>query len=210
MMNKKESPNLESISIEKTIDELIVSLEKELPEGRIRLKKFIDFFKKKFPLEQNPERRGRADAITWALMDVPLILYGLNKNGSAIIELHGILERFVLRETVYLIRGSLEEGILTRVFERFTLPELVEILYNLKKMEKADVKFAKKLTRIRNGLAHKNPRIISNIVLSGKEISVLDIDTVMTKFDCVPLLINAIDFLVRLSAFTKKDKGSGD
>ena len=192
----KES--LDQFSIEKTIDELAISIEKELPLVKSKLKKFVNSFNKKFPYK-NREDRIRAEALTWALMSGPLILYGLNMNGSAIIELHGILERFVLRESVQLIAIPTKKKIVFKIFERFTLNDLISILYNQDIILKEDVNFVKKLTKIRNGLAHKNPRIVSNIILSGKKISVLDIDAVMEKFDCTPLIINTINLFVKLS-----------
>jgi hypothetical protein len=193
-MSKKESESQEFLlSIDKTVKELLLSIESDLPVAQRRLAKFIEAFNKEFPLDIKLEDRGRAEAIAWALMNVPLLLYALNMNGSAIIELHGILERFALREIV------IHLGVPFRIFERHHLPELALILRDLKIFDKEDVKFSKKLNRLRNGLAHKNPRVISNVVYSGKKISVLDIDSVMTKFDCTPLIIRTIHLLVKTS-----------
>ena len=85
-----------------------------------------------------------------------------------------------------------------RVLERRTLSDLA-LLCDLGVFDKKDVKFAKKLNTLRNGLAHKNPRVISNLLYSGKEISVLDIDSVITKVDCTPLIIRTICLLVKMS-----------
>jgi len=194
----KEEPEL---SIDKTIEELLSFIETNLPAVKLRLDKFIEAFNEDFPLETKLEDRGRAEAITWALMNVPLLLYALNMNGSAIIELHGILERFTLRETVNRL------GVPLRIFERHHLPALVSILCHLRICDKKDVKFAKKLNKLRNGLAHKNPKVISNVALSGKKISVLDIDSVMSGFDCIPLIIGTIYLLVKMS---KVEKSSGE
>lgn len=73
------------------------------------------------------------------------------------------------------------------------------ILQNLGIFDEEDIKFAEKLTALRNGLAHKNPRRISNMLLSGKKISVLDIDSVMSKHDCVTLIIKTIHLMVKMS-----------
>lgn len=99
-MSKKEHENHRLLLLNKTIKEIISSIENNLSAAHSRLDRFVDAFDKKFPLDTKPKDRGRAEAITWALMNGRLVLYALGINGSAIIELHGILERFVLRETV--------------------------------------------------------------------------------------------------------------
>lgn len=184
---------LSELSIVGTVEELLLDLESRQPSAKLKLNKFVEAFNKKFPSNTKLQDRGRADAITWALMDSPLLLYALNMNGSAIIELHGIVESFALRETVNHLRVS------WRIFQHHHLPDLVSVLFDLAIFDKEDVKFAEKLNRIRNGLAHKNPKAISNALCSGKTISVLDTDSVMTKFDIIPLLIGTISILVKMS-----------
>lgn len=58
--------------------------------------------------------------------------------------------------------------------------------------DESDVKFATKLHRIRNGVAHKNPRVISKEVCSGKKIHIVDIDSTMTNVDVIPLMLGTI------------------
>lgn len=58
------------MSINRTIEELISSIEASLPIAHTRLDKFIEEYSKEFPLETLLEDRGRADALAWALMDV--------------------------------------------------------------------------------------------------------------------------------------------
>lgn len=199
-MSKEESENQKFLfSINKTIEELLSSIENNIPVAQFRLDQFIDAFDKGFPWDTKPEDRGRAEAITWALMDGPLVLYALNMNSSAIIELHSIIERFVLRETIKHLVVPSKRSPTFRILERRALPDLALILCDLGILDKKDVKFAKELNKLRNGLAHKNPKIISNMVYSGKKISVLDIDSVMTRVDCIPLIIRSIHLLVKMS-----------
>lgn len=188
-----------SLHLNNTIEELLSSIEDSLPVARSRLEKFTDAFDKEFPADTHPEDRGRAEAITWALMGGPLVLYALEMNGSAIVELHGIFERFALRETINHLVTPSNRSLASRVFERLTLPDVASTLHDLGILGKEDVKFAKKLNRLRNGLAHKNPRVISNMAHSGKKIHILDIDSVMIKFDCVPLIIGTIQVLIKMS-----------
>jgi len=187
------------LSINRTIEELISSIEASLPIAHTRLDKFTEAYSKEFPLETLLEDRGRADALAWALMDGPLALYAIGMNGSAIIELHGILERFVLRETVNHLADPSKRSLIYRVLERRTLSDLASMLCDLGVFYKEDVRFAEKLNALRNGLAHKNPKVISKLLFSGKEISFLDIDSAISKFDCVPLIVGTIRLLVRMS-----------
>ena len=186
------------LTINGTIEELIISIENNLPGMNNKLYEFIEIFNREFPSD-NPEDRGRAEAITWALMGAPLILYSLGMNGAAIIELHGIVERLALRETVNNIASISKKSIVTDVMERCTLSDFTSILFDLEILDKDDLKFSKKLSRIRNGLAHKNPEIISNVAYSGKKISFLDIDSVINNFDCIPFIIESIRLLVKMS-----------
>lgn len=199
-----EKSEITDLTINKTVEELIISIEKNLPGIKNKFDNFIDTFNKEFPLE-NIEDRGRAEAITWALMDVPLVLYCLGMNGAAIIELHSIIERFALRETITNLTIPSKKSIATRLVERCTLSDFASILFDLRIFDRDDLKFVKKLSKIRNGLAHKNPKIISDVVYSGKKISFLDIDSVITNIDCVPLIIKTIRLMIKMSKHTNND-----
>lgn len=181
------------LSVSETVKKLLSSIENELPAAKCRLDRFVEVFEKEFSLNIKPEDRGAAEAITWALMDSPLLLYSLNMNGSAIVELHGVLERFALRDTANHL------GVPLKIFDRHHLSDLALVLHDLGIFDKDDVKFARKLNRLRNGLAHKNPRVISNMIYSGRKISALDIDSVMAKYDCIPLLIGTIHLMIKMS-----------
>jgi hypothetical protein len=196
-MKKEKIEEEHSLSINKTIEDLLSSLENIIPSERDKLKKFVSSFKEEFPLE-NTQNRGSAEALTWALMDGPLLLYALGKNGSAIVELHGILEMFATRKIVAFLPPPLKETIKSRVIKRCTSEDLALILCGLGIWSKEDVKFVEKLKKLRNGFAHKNPKLISNAVCSGKEISMLDIDSVMGDINCVPLIVKTIKLLLKM------------
>lgn len=174
-----EKSEIAHFSINKILEELTISIEENLPGVDEKFNEFTKFFNKEFPLD-NLEERGGAEALTWALMDGPLALYGLGMNGAAIIELHGIAERFALRESINNIIIQSKKSTIINIIERHTLSDFASILFDLDIFDKDDLKFIKKLGKLRNGLAHKNPKIVSNVVCSGKEISFLDIDSVIT------------------------------
>lgn len=198
---ENETQNL--LTINKTIQELIDSIKNDMPTTQDKLEKFVNAFEEEFPLENAPYR-GSAEALTWALMDGPLVLYGLGKNGSAIIELYGILETFSGRDIVSLFPTPIRETIETRIIRRCNLGDLAIILCDLRIWDKDDVRFVEKLGKIRNGVAHKNPKLISNSVCSGKRISRLDIDSRMADVNCIPLIIRTIHLLHKLAMAKRK------
>ena len=201
--------NNESDTIPDLLTEAIESitsvLEDGLPRYKVRLTRFMKEFNTVFPKDQALESRVRAEALTWALMDVPLFLYAVGLNGAAITELHSILERLTIRELAEHLSSPRKKETINRIIERYALLDLVQILAEMELIEKEQVKYVKKLSKLRNGIAHKNPLVISNALLSGKRISFLDIDATISKVECVPLLIEGIRYLVRLSKNTKKN-----
>lgn len=205
-LNEEKSETM-LLTINGTIEELIISIENSLPGMNNKFCEFIEIFNREFPLD-NPEERGGAEAITWALMGAPLILYSLEMNGAAIVELHGIVERLALRETVNRIASASKKSIVMDVMQRRTLPDFSSILCDLEILDKDDLKFSKQLSRIRNGLAHKNPKIISDVAHSGKPIHFLDIDSVINNYDCVPLIIKSIRLLVKMSKIDNSNTGN--
>lgn len=190
-----------SLTIEKTIRDLIDSITNNVPNAQDKLEKFADAFENEFSSE-NPPIRGGAEALTWALMNGPLVLYALGRNGSAIIEVHGILEAFAARDIANLFPTPMRKTIKARVIRRCTLGDLALILHDLGIWNEEDVIFVEKLKTLRNGVAHKNPKLISNTVCSGKEISMLDIDSIMVNVDCITLIIRAIRLLHKMAMAT--------
>lgn len=201
MNSPMKSPSKNFNLLSETIEDVIASLDSALPAAKPKLDQFVSEYDKAFPREDNPYDRGRAEAITWALMGTPLLLLTIGMNGPVITELHAILERLAIRELAWHIAAAKHRKVAANLVERFTLPDLVSQLCELNILDKEDAKYARQLNTLRNGIAHKNPRGISNTLLSGKEFSFLDVDSVvMTNIDCIPLLISAIRFLLKLSA----------
>jgi hypothetical protein len=129
-------------------------------------------FKKSFP-ETNLEDRDRAEALTWALLEGPLVLYALNLNGSVIIELHGILERFTSRDMINQLVSPSKRAAASKVLERCNLRDSAAVLQEIGIFDEKDIKFTDKLTALRNSIAHKNPRGSIKRVTCWKEDFVL-------------------------------------
>jgi len=190
--------------LEETIREIKDFFENGLPVVKDKLSRFVEEFDKEFSLEEDAYYRGAAEALTWALLKSPILLYTIGMNGSAITELYSILERLTLRETSHQLASKERFENVYKLVERYTLLDLVSVLVDINLMDKDDFKFTKKLNSLRNGVAHKNPKVISKTILSGKKISFLDIDKAMEKVDCVPLIIRSINFLMKLSRISRQ------
>ena len=194
------------------LDELLEDLNNSISEGGPNFKKRIENFKDKFdeiyPLKDNPKKRGAIEAFTWAIMGNPLLLYGLNINGLTIVELFGILERFTAREVKFLIKFPISSPNFERIINFHNLLNYALILFDLEVLNKDDIKFIEKLSKLRNGVAHKNPIPIANLLNSGKIFSFLDIDYQMEKVDPLEYIFQTIDILYKLFSFNVNYKKS--
>jgi len=191
----EKQKNLPSISA--IVEEVASSIENSLPTVRSRLKVFVKAFDREF---YDLYERGAAVELSWALMDAPLTLYALGMNGPAIVELHGILERFAMRDVTRHLAKSQRRHALRKLIERSGLPDLALACSDLGIWDESDVKFVTKLHRLRNGVAHKNPRVISKEICSGKKIHIVDIDSTITNVDVIPFILRTIRLLIKLSA----------
>lgn len=189
--------------IEEMAEEIIGLLRRSPTKARARLNGFIRAFNVRFP-PQDAEERGSAEALTWALMDGPLTLYAIGLNGPAIVELHSIVERLALRETARHLAVPKRRSLLMKILRRYTLPDLTALLCEVGVLDKEDLKLAKKLNALRNGIAHKNERLVSNLLASGRRISYLDIDRQIAKLDCIPLITQSTKFLTKMAKITVK------
>lgn len=187
----------ELFKIENTIDALIQIFEDQDTNIKRKLKLFINDFNEEFP-ESNPERRGMALSLVWSLMDAPLILYAMDMNGPAIVELHAIIERFCIRDLAMEISKPEYSEDVTKIMERLSLRDFTKILVENGTFDKEDMKFIELLSRYRNAVAHKNPRLISNLLNSGKELSFIDIDSKVAEIDCKPFILGSLKILIKL------------
>lgn len=165
-----------------------------------KLDLFIDCYKndlgRKFSTLSEKEA---LETITVVLLDGPLLLYAIGMNAASILELHSILERFSLRDVSRILAKPPHQSVVKKLLERSSLPDLAKILRDdLKILDEEEVKYAINLNKLRNGIAHKNERVISNALLSGKRISLLDIDQEVNRIDIKPLLLNGIAFMHKL------------
>lgn len=184
--------------IEDVLAELSSQIEQEIPKGTKRFERFAKQFNKRFGGDKG-DYYGRAAALAFALLGAALQMYYIGHNASVFVELYGFVERFVLRDLAwYLARDRNSAQIIEGLIDRKTLPDLADALQQLDVWSADDVTFAKKLTKVRNGIAHKNAILLSKHLGSGKKLHILDTDELVADADCVPYLLHSIELLAKL------------
>lgn len=186
--------------MENTIRELLADIENCVPLAKQKLDAFTQEYELHFPAVENPRKRGFADAVLWALMGGPVVLYSLGMNGSALSDLHSIVERYSVLKTPQFILKDNKTETAKRFLERKSLPEIGEILLECEVVNEQDVLWTKQITKLRNGYAHKNEKLIEKVTTPGRSIHTLDIDSEMRKIDCIHHIIAGIEFLYRIFA----------
>lgn len=222
---KKRIKAIDDKRVSIPFDRISTYLEEHVPNVRQRLDDFRSRLDKEFlefrKILEIPHRVDTEVIIELAfkrsvavgfmqIMHVPLMLYSLNLNGPAIIELHGVFERFII-DTVSALFYTSEKEVMTlrkRILERRTLYDLALILKDLDIWDKDDMKFVKKLSRLRNALAHRNVKKLSKLVYSGRPISVFEIEDVMTDVDFISRIIRTLHLMIKAGRIYlwKKDK----
>ncbi len=141
------------------------------------------------------------------------ILYALGRNGSAIIELHSILEREAIEKLARVIIVPEHIDIGRKSLERLTLQDLAFMLHDYGTLNRDDVKFAEKLSKLRNSVAHRNLKGVSNAVLSGQEIRDTELNAILAEVDYISYAIRAIRFLAKILDWDEdafQDQKGGD
>jgi hypothetical protein len=183
--------------------EMIDQIEAAYKNSARLLEAYYDEFAKNFltvPTEESGYNAGAWESVSWALLDTPVLLYSFGLNGSAIIELCSILEWFGAAEIAkfYKLKGSTMQ----RVTHFMNLPDVAEALKEIGAWNEKDVRFATKLNRLRNGVAHKNAELVSKAVLARKKISMLDIDTELKNVNILPYINESTRLLIKMMEFS--------
>ncbi len=184
------------LNIENVLKIISEQIKKNIPHGDKRFRLFNQEFNKKF--QKGSAQRGAAEALTWGILNVPLNLFFLGQNAAVLIELHGFLERFVLIEVPKLLgKDDLSRSLIDDLIRRKTLNELWDVLVVLKRWDEEDIKYISKLANIRNGIAHKNAKLISRHLGDGRDLATSEIDKLLNKTDCIPYILRVIELLIK-------------
>jgi hypothetical protein len=205
-LNKQETKELSnliekkiiqrSLNVENRLIELQSKLEKELKKGDKRYKKLISEIDKIFP--PKTQKRGFFDGIASIVFDTAFELYFIGNNSALIIELQGLLERFCLNAIIDLIPiNEITKEIVSDGFEKKTLKDISPYFKTLGVWDDSDVKFALKLTQIRNGIAHKNGKLVSKHLGNGQQSHPESIHEMTAKIDVIPFILSTMELIIK-------------
>jgi hypothetical protein len=171
-------------------------IERDLPKIRKRFKRFEDTFDKIFPTGSS----DRVRAVSLAdLMETPLTLHLLGHNSAAIVELHGWLERFALRElSKRLGKNKVAREIIFDLIRRKTLSEVTDTIIHLGLWDQNDKAFITRLKNIRDGIVHKNFELLSKHIGADKSYLSFEMDKLINKIDCVGYFITTMGLIMKL------------
>ena len=186
------------LQIEDRLNYLSEKIKNNISSGEKRFSKLIDEINSRFPPKSAP--RGAFDGITAVLFDTALELYFIGNNSALFVELQGILERFCFNELTDLLPvDEKSKKIITKSYQRKTLRDFAPYFKTLDLWEEDDVKFARKLTTIRNGIAHKNTNLVSRHLHDGKQNHPTSIHEITANVDCIPYILNTVDLIIKAS-----------
>jgi hypothetical protein len=188
---------IKPVGIQKRLQEVQETIENSIEPGK---KRFIELEKqldKTFP--PNTPKRGAADGITYFLFDSAFELFFIGNNSALFIELQGLLERFCIDKACEFIAvDDKAMEILTDTFAKKTLNDIAEYFQTISLWTAEEVKFACKLTHIRNGIAHKNAELVSKHLGDGQKKSMTSIDEITKKADAIPFILKTIELIVKV------------
>lgn len=163
--------------------------------GAKRLARFETAFIERFP--DMTLDGGLADVFTPLLFERAWDLYYLGLNSSVFIELYSTLESLHLVFLPRVLgRDETSARVIASLIERKTLPEFAQVSCDLGVWDEQDVRFARKLAQIRNGIAHKNEDLVSKHLGDGKALA-RDAAIFADQVDSLPYFMDAIHLAVK-------------
>lgn len=175
----------------------------KLKEQKIAmLVKAID---KSFP--PGTPNRGFYEAFASLSFDTAYSLYLQNNNSALVVELQGILERSCLNSLEDMLPiDDIAKDIIIDVLSKKTLSDVAPYFVKYGIWDKNDKDFAMELTKLRNGIAHKNAEIVSRSKLvkgSGQDRHYESIHSLMNKMDCTSFIIKTMELMVKASGMAR-------
>lgn len=193
---------IKPIGIENRLKEVQETIENSIAPGRKRFTELLKQLDARFP--PDTPSRGSADGITYFLFDSAFELYFIGNNSALFIELQGLLERFCINKACdFIAVDDIAKSILEDSFSKKTLNDIADYFQTISLWTTDEVKFARKLTQIRNGIAHKNGELVSKHLGDGQKKLMTSIDDITKKVDAVPFIIQTIELIVKVADATK-------
>lgn len=179
-------------------------IERALKHKDKKIEILVDAIDKKYP--PRSVIRGLYDGFSAMVLDTVYSLYLLNNNSALVVELQGILERFCLNAlTDILPIDDVAKSIIDNAFDKNTLKDVASYFEKYNLWDKNDVEFALELTKLRNGIAHKNAELVSRskLVNSNGQIRHMEsIHTIMRKVNCTDYIVRTMDLIIKVSKLT--------
>jgi len=180
---------------------IVNDIEKSLKSKEEKISKLTKEIDEKYPPLSTS--RGLYDAISAMTFDTVHSLYLLNNNSALIIELQGLLERFCLNALSDLLPiNDIARSIIEDAFDKKTLKDIAEYFKMWNLWDDEDLIFALELTKLRNGIAHKNTEIVSRSKLvnsNGQNRHMESIHTLMAKVDCSVYIVRTMELIIKAS-----------
>lgn len=167
-----------------------------------RLLKAID---NTFPPQSSS--RGFYEAFASLSFDTAYSLYLQNNNSALIVELQGTLERFCISALENLLPiDDVAKQIIIDVLRKKTLNDVAPYFEKYGMWDAKDLDFACELTKLRNGIAHKNAEIVSRSKLvksNGQDRYFDNIHNMMNVVDCSEFIVKTMDLMVKATGIAK-------
>ena len=198
----EEKLYVKPIGIEHRLQDVAVNIQNNIEPGKKRFDELLIEIDKKWP--PKTVIRGAADGLTYFLFDNIFELYYIGNNSALFIELQGLLESFCIDKSCEFLAVNEEaRQILMDAFSKKTLNDVADYFKSISFWTDDEVKFAKKLTAIRNGIAHKNIELVSKKLGDGKQQSRSSIDDLTKKTNVIPYVLKTIELLMKISEAAK-------
>jgi hypothetical protein len=194
-----------SIELDKRLQSISGNIELALLNKEEKIKKLIYAIDCKFP--PSTSIRGLYDGISTIVFDTAYALYLLNNNSALIIELHGILERFcinALRDILPI--DDVSKSIISELLDKKTLKDIAKHFETLSVWTSDDVEFSYELTKLRNGIAHKNAELVSRSKLTlsdGQSRHPESIHQIMHDTECSSFIARTAELIIKASGLTR-------
>ena len=187
--------------VKKRLSTIVNDIEESLRTKEEKIFKLIQEIDGKFP--PGSPSRGLYDAFSAMSFDTAHSLYLLNNNSALIIELQGLLERFCLNALNDILPiNDIAKSIIEDVFDKKTLKDIAKYFMMWNLWDKEDLDFALELTKLRNGIAHKNAELVSRSKLvnsNGQNRHMESIHVLMTKVDCSLYVVKTVELIIKAS-----------
>ena len=183
------------------LNAIVDDIEKALKDKNSKISVLINEIDKIYPPKSI--KRGLFDGFSAMVFDTAYSLYLLNNNSALIIELQGILERYCLNALNDILPiNDTAKSIIADAFDKKTLKDIASYFKDWSLWSNDDVDFALELTKLRNGIAHKNAELVSRSKLvksNGQSRHPESIHAMMAKVHCEVFIVKTMDLIIKAS-----------